>query len=146
MTGDPTRAMDVRSPVQCHAGPRDPRTDPATRRGPPPADGPAPAPTAPERPTGPTPTHPEATPTPVRHSRTGVLWTGLILSALVLLFLLIFILQNLTQTTVYFLGVSSTLPLGVALLFAAVGGAVTVALVGAARILQLRRQAKRGLR
>jgi uncharacterized integral membrane protein len=30
----------------------------------------------------------------VRHSRTGGLWVGLILSALVLLLLLVFILQN----------------------------------------------------
>ncbi|MBW4716953.1 DUF1049 domain-containing protein [Saccharothrix sp. SC076] len=60
--------------------------------------------------------------------------------------LLIFILQNLTDATVHFLGMASTLPLGVAMLFAAIGGAVVVALVGAARILQLRREAKRSHR
>jgi uncharacterized integral membrane protein len=61
----------------------------------------------------------------------------------VLIFLLVFILQNGGNATIYFLWGEASLPLGVALLFAAIGGAVLVAVVGAARILQLRRQAKR---
>ncbi|WP_433271896.1 lipopolysaccharide assembly protein LapA domain-containing protein [Actinosynnema sp. CS-041913] len=81
-------------------------------------------------------------PRPTRISGT---WVAVLASIVVLIILLVFILQNLTDATINFLGISSTLPLGVALLFAAIGGAVTVALVGAARILQLRRQAKRGL-
>jgi uncharacterized integral membrane protein len=67
---------------------------------------------------------------------------AVIVALVVLIFLLIFVLQNLAGATVYFLGMSGTLPLGVALLFAAAGGAALVALVGAARILQLRRFAK----
>ncbi|RKT54008.1 LapA family protein [Saccharothrix australiensis] len=82
-------------------------------------------------------------PRPTRISGT---WVAVLASIAVLIVLLIFILQNIDDTTIHFLGVSSTLPLGVALLFAAIGGAITVALVGAARIMQLRRQAKRGLR
>ena len=54
-----------------------------------------------------------------------------------------FILQNGDSTTIHILWGQFSLPLGVALLFAAIGGAVLVATVGAARILQLRRQAKR---
>ena len=66
-------------------------------------------------------------------------------SVVVLIFLLVFVLQNPTGVTIHFLGFSGTLPLGVALLFGAIAGAVLVGLVGAARIMQLRRQAKRGL-
>lgn len=69
---------------------------------------------------------------------------AVVVAAVVLLFLLIFILQNLSRVTVHLLGAAGSLPLGVALLFAAIGGALLIALVGAARILQLRRHAKRG--
>jgi uncharacterized integral membrane protein len=44
---------------------------------------------------------------------------------------------------VHYLAASGTVPLGVALLLAAVGGALLVALIGAARIMQLRRLAKK---
>lgn len=84
--------------------------------------------------------------TKIKSTRISGTWVAVLASIVVLIFLLIFILQNLTDATVHFLGIATTLPLGVALLFAAIGGAVMVALVGAARILQLRRQAKRGLR
>jgi uncharacterized integral membrane protein len=60
-----------------------------------------------------------------------------------LVFLLIFILQNLSRASVSFLGFGGTLPMGVAMLFAAVAGALLVALVGSARILQLRRGTRR---
>ncbi|WP_041312664.1 LapA family protein [Saccharothrix espanaensis] len=80
-------------------------------------------------------------PRPTRISGT---WVAVLASIVVLIFLLVFILQNLDDATIHFIGLASTLPLGVALLFSAIGGAVTVALVGAARILQLRRQTKRG--
>ncbi|MFD7658884.1 lipopolysaccharide assembly protein LapA domain-containing protein, partial [Actinosynnema sp. NPDC059797] len=79
-------------------------------------------------------------------AQAGGPWFAVLASIAVLLLLLVFILQNLTGATIHFLGASGTLPLGVALLLAAIAGAVLVALVGAARIMQLRRQAKRGLR
>ncbi|GAA3884025.1 hypothetical protein GCM10022243_55970 [Saccharothrix violaceirubra] len=75
-----------------------------------------------------------------RHTRISGTWTAVLASIVVLTLLLVFILQNLTDATVHFLGGSSTLPLGVALLFAAIAGAILVALVGAARVLQLRRK------
>ncbi|MCW0214560.1 MAG: lipopolysaccharide assembly protein LapA domain-containing protein [Pseudonocardia sp.] len=98
--------------------------------------------------TGPTaPTAP-----PARHARqvnrtriSGV-WVGLILSTLVLIFLLIFILQNLNPVEIAFLGALGTLPTGVAMLFAAVAGILLVAIPGSARILQLRRAARKGAR
>jgi uncharacterized integral membrane protein len=92
----------------------------------------------PERPAG-----PQAKLKPTRISGT---WVAVLASILVLIVLLVFILQNLADATVHFFGAAGTLPLGVALLFAAIAGAIVVALVGAARIMQLRRQAKRGLR
>lgn len=76
-------------------------------------------------------------------TRAGALWSSLIAGFLILILLLIFITQNTTSTAFTFLGWHWTLPLGVAILLAAVvGGLITVA-VGTARILQLRRAAKK---
>lgn len=85
-------------------------------------------------------------PAKLRPTRISGTWVAVLASILVLIVLLVFILQNLADATIHFLGAAGTLPLGVALLFAAIAGAIVVALVGAARIMQLRRQAKRGLR
>ena len=79
----------------------------------------------------------------VGNTRTGGLWAALILSAVVLIFLLVFILQNSEPVSISFLWLTGTLPTGVALLFAAIAGILLVAVPGTGRILQLRRQAKR---
>jgi uncharacterized integral membrane protein len=104
-------------------------------------------------PTGPAPGDPAAVAPPgqrpapgVRHSRAGGLWTGLIASAVVLILLLVFILQNGAPVVINFLGFSGSLPTGVALLFAAVAGLLLVAIPGGLRMLQLRRAARRGPR
>jgi uncharacterized integral membrane protein len=68
----------------------------------------------------------------------GGVWIILISAAFVLLLLLIFILQNGQPAEVSFLGAHGTLPMGVALLLAAVFGVLLVALPGTVRILQLR--------
>jgi|SRR4051812_11781489 uncharacterized integral membrane protein len=78
-----------------------------------------------------------------RRSRISGIWVAVIVATILLIFLLVFILQNLLTVTVAFLGLSGELPLGVALLFAAIVGALLVILVGAARILQLRRRVHR---
>lgn len=80
-----------------------------------------------------------------RPGRSGVgqLWVGLLLSALVLVLLLIFIVQNSASVRIAFFGWEGVLPIGVALLFAAVGGVLLVAVPGTVRIVQLRRQARR---
>ncbi|MFR9805671.1 lipopolysaccharide assembly LapA domain-containing protein [Pseudonocardia sp. RS010] len=96
-------------------------------------------------PTGPPSTPPATTPG-TGHTRTGGMWVGLILSAIVLLFLLIFILQNPDPVRISFLSAAGTLPTGVALLLAAIAGVLLVAIPGSARILQLRRAAKKGRR
>lgn len=82
----------------------------------------------------------------IEHSRSGGLWTGLILSAVVLLFLLIFILQNLAEVQLNFLWMTGSLPVGVAMLLAAIAGLLLVAIPGGLRIMQLRKAARRGLR
>ncbi|HEX6342981.1 MAG TPA: lipopolysaccharide assembly protein LapA domain-containing protein [Umezawaea sp.] len=97
------------------------------------------------------PVEPTSAPAPTSHAkikptRISGTWVAVIVAIFVLIFLLVFILQNLTDVTIHFLGGAFTLPLGVALLFASIGGALLVALVGAARIMQLRRQTKRALR
>jgi putative membrane protein len=74
-------------------------------------------------------------------SRISGLWVGLILSAVVLVFLLVFILQNGAPVQIAFLGWTGALPTGVALLFAAIAGVLLVALPGSVRILQVRRAA-----
>src|ERR1700761_5694829 len=79
----------------------------------------------------------------VKFTRAAALWSALITGFLTLILLLIFIAQNTASTPFQFLGWHWSLPLGVAILFAAVvGGLLTVA-VGTARIIQLRRAAKR---
>jgi uncharacterized integral membrane protein len=80
----------------------------------------------------------------VPRSRMGGVWVALIVAAFVLLFLLIFILQNGQRAEVSFLGTHGHLPMGVALLLAAVVGVLVVALPGTARIIQLRTLGRRG--
>jgi len=79
----------------------------------------------------------------ISRTRTSSMWTAVACAAVVLLVLLIFILQNQQPVTVAFFGLQGRLPLGVALLLAAVGGALVVLVAGMARILQLRRVARR---
>jgi uncharacterized integral membrane protein len=76
-------------------------------------------------------------------SRTGVLWTALAIAGVVLVFLLIFVAQNFAPVTVHFLGLQFSLPIGLALLFAAIVGGVLVWLAGTARMIQMRRAAKK---
>jgi uncharacterized integral membrane protein len=77
------------------------------------------------------------------HTRAAALWTGLVVGALVLILLLVFILQNLDAVPVNIFIWTFDLPLGVAMLLAAIAGALVMALAGGVRILQIRRAAKR---
>jgi uncharacterized integral membrane protein len=76
-------------------------------------------------------------------SKTGYAWSGLVSGAVILIVLLIFILQNLETIQVSLFFWDFGLPTGVAVLLSALGGALVMALVGGARIIQLRRVAKR---
>jgi uncharacterized integral membrane protein len=159
MSEDPTRALPMPGPpageipAYGRVGPADPHADPATHPALRPADmeGPATDPgiptvqAAPEAPTVPT-AQPEKPAPAVRRSRSGGLWTGLILSAIVLIFLLVFILQNQDSVRITFLWFGGSLPVGVALLLAAIAGLLLVAIPGGVRMMQLRRAARRVLR
>ncbi|WP_123028351.1 LapA family protein [Mycolicibacterium stellerae] len=82
----------------------------------------------------------------VKFTRAAALWSSLIVGFLILILLLVFIMQNTDSTTIHLFGWEWNLPVGVAILFAAVcGGLLTVA-VGTSRIIQLRRAAKRNLK
>jgi uncharacterized integral membrane protein len=76
-------------------------------------------------------------------TRMGLAWAAAALSAVVLLLLLIFILENGQQVDIAYFGAHGHLPLGVALLLAAVLGILLVVIPGAGRIIQLRRAARR---
>jgi uncharacterized integral membrane protein len=94
---------------------------------------------------------PDATTTPAPHSgvkftRAGALWTALIAGFLILILLLVFILQNTNSAEFAFLGWRWSLPLGVAILLAAVGGGLVTVAVGTARIYQLRRVVRKNLK
>jgi uncharacterized integral membrane protein len=71
-------------------------------------------------------------------SRAGGLWVVLVAFALVLLLLMIFVLQNGGRFDVYYLGAHGRLPMGVALLLAAIFGVLLVAVPTGVRIGQLR--------
>lgn len=76
-------------------------------------------------------------------TRTGVAWWSLGLSLLLLILILVFVLQNLTSTTTTFFSIKWTIPLGLDLLLASILGGVIAFLLGGARMLQLRRLARR---
>jgi uncharacterized integral membrane protein len=79
----------------------------------------------------------------VKRTRTGGVWVAVALFALILLLLLIFILENSQRVSISYLGAHGHLPLGVALLLAAVIGVVLVVIPGTGRIIQLRVVARR---
>ena len=93
--------------------------------------------TPPRQQAGPPPQH------PIKRTRLRGLWIALIIFAVVLLFLLIFILQNNRGVDVSYLGAHGHMPLGVALLLAAVCGALLAILAAAARMAQLHSAARK---
>jgi uncharacterized integral membrane protein len=94
---------------------------------------------------------PDAVPAPtpesaVKFTRAAALWSAMIGGFVILILLLVFILQNTGSTTIHLFAWEWNLPVGVAILLAAVcGGLLTVA-AGTTRIIQLRRAAKRNLK
>jgi uncharacterized integral membrane protein len=79
----------------------------------------------------------------VKRTRMGGLWLASGSFAVVLLLLLIFILENSKSVDVAYFGGHGHVPLGVALLLAAVLGILMVVIPGTARIVQLRLTARR---
>ena len=92
---------------------------------------------------------PEPTPQPKRkpmRTRISSIRTALIAGALLLVVVLIFIIQNAHAVNISFLGAHLSLPLAVALLLAAIAGALIMAAAGTARITQLRQVMRRDRR
>jgi uncharacterized integral membrane protein len=145
MSDDVGRGRSGGVPVHGNVGPANPGADPVTEPGLLPV--PAEQPTAPVPAPGPAPSGPTTGKAAgVRRTRTGVVWVGLIFSALVLLLLLVFILQNDVPVQISFFTLQGVLPSGVALLLAAIAGILLGAVPGSLRIFQLRRAARRGAR
>jgi len=113
----------------------------ASSETPPPEDGPG------TPPTGYAPTTGSALPeSAVTFTKAAALWGALVTGFLILIVLLIFIAQNTESTEFAFLGWRWNQPLGVAIMFAAVAGGLLTFVVGAVRIVQLRRAAKKNLK
>lgn len=88
---------------------------------------------------------PVATPPPggVPVTRAGRLWVALVPALIFLVVMLVFIFQNLHNVKISFFTASGSFPLALALLLAAVLGALIVLCLGSIRILQLRRTVRR---
>ena len=116
-----------------------PPAEPAESLG---AGSPAPPASAESAPSPPASESPQVQAKPPR-TRTSTAFSGFVAGAVVLILLLIFILENTQSVKISYFGASGHVALGVALLLAAVGGALFVGILGAARIAQVRRHAKR---
>ena len=88
------------------------------------------------------PPTPAAVPQAKKRSFSRAAWFALIVGAIVLIFLLVFVLQNNVPTQFTFWAWTFTLPLGVAVLFAAIAGALVTAMVGTARMFVLGRSVR----
>ena len=96
-----------------------------------------------------TPDRPQPPPAPGPASTRGRLrglWIALASSAIVLVLLLIFILENGQHVDIAYFGAHGRLPLGVALLFAAVFGNLVVLIPWAGRAIRLRAATRSGRR
>ena len=80
------------------------------------------------------------------HTRIRGMRTSLIAGSAVLVVVMIFIIQNAHAVNISFLGAHLRLSLAVALLLAAIAGALLMAAAGTARITQLRRIMRRDRR
>src|SRR5579859_766496 len=83
--------------------------------------------------------------TPTRTRLSG-LWIAIGCFTIVLVFLLIFIVQNDSKVNISYLGIHGQLTLGIAMLWSALAGVVLTSLAGTARIMQLRAAARRRAR
>lgn len=71
------------------------------------------------------------------------MWASLILGAVIVVLLLIFIVQNNVPASFEYFGWRFELPLGVAMLFAAIGGILIAGIIGSVRIFVLSRKLKK---
>jgi uncharacterized integral membrane protein len=71
-------------------------------------------------------------------TRISAIWFGIVVAAVFLVLLLVFILQNTVPVKVSFFTAEGSVPLGVLLLFAAIGGVLVAAVSASLRIFQIR--------
>ncbi len=82
-------------------------------------------------------------PRPPKNTAAGRVWVAIGFAVVLLVLLIIFIAENSRDVTISFLGAKGTISLALAMLIAAVAGALITLLVGTTRILQLRREIHR---
>jgi uncharacterized integral membrane protein len=110
-------------------------------------------------PTNPPPASSSAAPTPrssstgtqpsksgLGHTRTSGFWAAVVGLVILLALLAVFVLQNVQEVEVSYLGWEGRAPLAAALLIAAASGALIAVVAGTLRILQLRRRVRRAQR
>ncbi len=94
--------------------------------------------------TGVSPTVDEPSPTlSRRRSISRAAWAALVVGVVLVVFMLVFILQNNAPAQFTLLAWSFTMSMGVAMLFAAVAGALVTAMVGTVRMMVLGRNVRR---
>lgn len=81
---------------------------------------------------------PEATSSPI----SAGMWIALIVSALLLVLLLVFIVQNNVPAEIHYFGFAFTLPLGVTVLLSAIAGVLIAGIIGSVRIFIVNRTYK----
>lgn len=121
-------------------------SDPSVSPDPPSDAVPSPVPAEPPAVTTTPSTKPPTPESAVKFTRAAALWSALITGFVILILLLVFIMQNTDSTTIHFIAWEWNLPVGVAILLAAVCGGLLTFAAGTARIIQLRRAAKRNLK
>lgn len=80
---------------------------------------------------------------PKKRGVSGTVWAALILGVIILILLLVFVIQNNASVGFEYMAWSFNLPLGVAILLAAIAGALVMALVGSVRMFTLSRRVRR---
>ncbi|SMY12981.1 LapA family protein [Brevibacterium jeotgali] len=118
-------------------GGADPAADPASA----PAPAPASAQEAPTRASGTKARDAQAA--EAKGGMSGGVWVSLILGAVITVMLLVFIIQNNTAAQFQYFGWTFSLPLGVAMLLAAIAGVLVAGIVGSVRIFVLSRRLKK---
>lgn len=88
----------------------------------------------------------QASPSEPKRTRTGTAWVSLVLFIVFVVLLIVFIAQNNRKVPLHFLGASGTVSESIALVVAALGGAILLVLIGTARIMQLRLATRRANR
>jgi uncharacterized integral membrane protein len=79
----------------------------------------------------------------VRHTRTSAAWVAVAVAVLFGVALVDFIAQNTRDVQIHFFGADGRIPIAVALLAAALSGAVVVLAIGIGRVAQLRLNMRR---